>query len=365
MDARKKSGFTLIELLVVIAIIAVLIALLLPAVQAAREAARRSQCVNNLKQLALASMNFESANSRLPPTRSAYPGASGGGSNVNVFAVVLPFLEQGALFNAWNLLVDSNGGSACCGKFNQTARLTQISAYLCPSDGSAGQVLDAGGSGVPTAKNNYYASTGNTAAQNMPGGGTTLQETNPGFLGIFHVRYDNSQPQWLDAAKTQANPQYLAILGTTLAEITDGTSNTAIYSEILRSRWNNSSLPPIDQMNQLDPVQIMSGTFNLQTPSPECATITSRLGYRGNQYYRQIPQTYNYSHTVPPNNPKVDCGETGYVAVHLSARSNHSGGVNVAFCDGSVRFIKSSISLPTWRALGSRAGGEIVSADSY
>src|SRR5579864_8180340 len=115
----KSSGFTLIELLVVIAIIAVLIALLLPAVQAAREAARRAQCVNNLKQMGLAAHNFESTNGTLPPNWGPYPYASGGGSRVNFLAVIMPFLEQSALFNCWNLTVDSNGGGSL--EINETA----------------------------------------------------------------------------------------------------------------------------------------------------------------------------------------------------------------------------------------------------
>ena len=368
MNRSKRLGFTLIELLVVIAIIAVLIALLLPAVQAAREAARRSQCVNNLKQLGLGSLNFESTYSRLPPVWSPYPGASAGGSRVNVFAYLMPFLEQGALFNTWNLMVDSNGGSACCGKFNQTARLTQVGGYLCPSDGAGGTQLDPGGSGVACARNNYFASMGDTAGQYAPGGpASSLAETNVSRLGLFHVRYENGQPQWLDAAKTQPNPSYQACQGAAISEITDGTSNTAMFSEIKRSRFNSASVPAIDQANQIDPVQLApSAGFTLQNPVPGgCTTISSRLNYRGNQYYRTIPETTNYTHTVPPNNPKVDCGDSAIVAAHIAARSYHSGGVNVGFADGSVKFIKDSISMPTWRALGTRAGGEVISSDAF
>ena len=122
-----RRGFTLIELLVVIAIIAVLIALLLPAVQAAREAARRSQCTNNLKQMALASLNFESTNSTLPPNYAPRPLA--GGSRANVLANLMPYLEQGNLYNTWNFQLDSNNRIE-----NDTARTMQVNAYLCPSD---------------------------------------------------------------------------------------------------------------------------------------------------------------------------------------------------------------------------------------
>ncbi|SIN95038.1 prepilin-type N-terminal cleavage/methylation domain-containing protein/prepilin-type processing-associated H-X9-DG domain-containing protein [Singulisphaera sp. GP187] len=363
---RLRRGFTLIELLVVIAIIAVLIALLLPAVQAAREAARRSQCTNNLKQMGLAAMNFESTNSNLPPCWTQYPGMSGGGSRANVLAYMLQFLEQGALYNTWNFAVDSNGGSACCGKFNQTARVTQVNAYLCPSDPNTGSQLDVGGSGLPCAHTNYYASLGNTAAQyyNSPADTTTLRETNGAFLGLFPVTLDLSQSQYLSG--TTPNPAYQQCFGTKLSQIVDGTSNTAMFAEIKTSRWSTTALPAPDQNNKIDPIQGGVAALNLQTPPAACDVMTTnRIGYRGNQYYRFIPPTTNYTHTVPPNYTGADCVDSGFVASHIAARSYHSGGVNTAFADGSVRFIKSSINLATWRALGSRAGGEVISADSY
>jgi prepilin-type processing-associated H-X9-DG protein len=273
--------------------------------------------------------------------------------------VIMPFLEQGNLFNTWNLQVDSNSNL-----MNSTARFAQVSSYLCPSDASTGIQVDPGLTGFPCAKNNYFASTGNTAAQNMAGGGTTLQETNSAFLGLFHVRFDSSQPQYLDApTNSQKNPGYQAVLGTALAEITDGTSNTAMYSEIKRSRF--TGLPALDPTNTIDPVQLASGTFTLQVPPAGCAVINNRLTYRGNQYYRFIPQTTNYSHTIPPNSTLVDCGDSGVVSGHTAARSYHPGGVNSCFADGSVKFVKSTINLTTWRALGSRAGGEVISADAY
>src|SRR5262249_41001914 len=129
-----RRGFTLIELLVVIAIIAVLIALLLPAVQAAREAARRSQCVNNLKQLGLANMNYESSNSSLPPTRAFSPSGSPAQpiGDLGMKTRLLPFLEQGALFNSINFTYN---GEAPNGQ-NDTLLGLKLGAFLCPSDGN-------------------------------------------------------------------------------------------------------------------------------------------------------------------------------------------------------------------------------------
>ncbi|WP_406700445.1 DUF1559 domain-containing protein [Singulisphaera sp. Ch08] len=360
--SRNRRGFTLIELLVVIAIIAVLIALLLPAVQAAREAARRSQCTNNLKQMGLAALNFESTNSSLPPNWGPNP-VSTGGSRVNGQAFMLQFLEQGNLFNTWNFMIDSNTQKA-----NQTARVQQVSTYVCPSDPGTGSQTDPGGSGLLCGHLNYYASLGNSAGQYYSLG-TANSETNGAVIGLFQVSYETGQPQYLDAAGTQLNPAYRMCKGTKLSEIVDGTSNTAMYSEIKQSRFSGT-MPAIDQNNKQDPVQLGSdGDFGTaigrQTPGASCMTVSSRIGYRGNQYYRFIPQTTNYTHTVPPNYTGVDCGDSAITAAHIAARSYHSGGVNVGFADGSVRFVKSSVNLLTWRALGSRAGAEIVSSDAF
>ncbi|MHC5542530.1 DUF1559 family PulG-like putative transporter, partial [Singulisphaera rosea] len=239
----QRRGFTLIELLVVIAIIAVLIALLLPAVQSAREAARRAQCVNNLKQMGLAALNFESTNSTLPPNFGPYPYVSMGGSRVNFLPIMMPYLEQGNLFNTWNLAVDSNGGGSL--EINETARLTQVNAFLCPSDPSSGTCGDVGGSNIPCGKTNYFGNLGYTAAQyyNCPytAGGPcpVLSEPNSGFVGPFIVQYDLGQPQTINGA---GNPQYLRVLPCTIAAISDGTSNTALFAETIRSRYGNAGV---------------------------------------------------------------------------------------------------------------------------
>ncbi len=366
---RRRSGFTLIELLVVIAIIAVLIALLLPAVQAAREAARRAQCVNNLKQMGLAAMNFESTNSTLPPTWGPYP-YYGGGSRVNFLAVIMPYLEQGALFNAWNFTVDSNGGGSL--EVNETARLTQVSAFLCPSDPSTGTCGDPGGSNIACGKSNYFGNMGYTAGQYFQYAGAAASETQSNVIGPFIVQIDTGQPQYLDVAKTQPNPQYQRLIACTIASVVDGTSNTAMFAETIRSRYVNSqssaNWPPLASASYLDPIQ-SGGTFaagTLQTVPTICQSLSSRLlAYRGLEYYRFIVETTNYGHVLLPNSKFPDCGDTSITAAYMAARSWHSGGVNVCFIDGSVHFIKNSVNATPWAALGTKGGGEVLSSDAY
>src|SRR5262249_14595372 len=153
-----RRAFTLIELLVVIAIIAVLIALLLPAVQAAREAARRAQCTNNLKQMALATVNFENTNSNLPPMYGPWPNADAGTSRPSIQAMILSFMEQAAMYNAFNFDIDVTAN-----KGNQTAQTQIVAGYVCPSDPEQTRLVG-GASALPLGFNNYMASTGATAS---------------------------------------------------------------------------------------------------------------------------------------------------------------------------------------------------------
>jgi len=378
----RSRGFTLIELLVVIAIIAVLIALLLPAVQAAREAARRAQCVNNLKQLGLAAMNFESANSTLPPAWGPFPYLAPNGSRVNFLAVIMPFLEQGALFNCWNLAVDSNGGDPAGGlEMNETARITQVNAFLCPSDPSSGNCFDPAGSGISCGKTNYFANAGFTAAQyyNCPAGDVykvcpAFSEINGSVIGPFIVQLDLGQPPTL--SDNSPNPQFQRAIACPIAAITDGTSNTAMFAETIRSRYANAggsstNWPPLASAmlgdGYLDPHQ-SGGTFTnpSQIVPTSCQKLTSRImGYRGLEYYRFIPGCTNYTHTYTPNKKWPDCSDSAFTGAHTAARSWHSGGVNVVACDGSVKFIKNSINPTSWAAFGTRSGGEVLSADAF
>ena len=364
-NVRPRRGFTLIELLVVIAIIAVLIALLLPAVQAAREAARRAQCTNNLKQLGLASANFESTNgSYVPGYGPAFNPLTGGGtcgSRPNVLAQILPFVEAGTTFNSFNFQNCMSGYGP--GAPNDTAMSQLISAYVCPSDPQTTKLSDDGYA-------NYVASLGATAAQQV--GSASYQESITNRLGIFNVTIDTGQPQFLNPpTNTQSNyPNYLRAIPVTVAAVTDGTSNTALFSETKRSHYTGtaSSVPDTDPLNVY--VISQSGANNFIPPVCTAQSMVLPIRYRGQQYYRDLPMTGYYSHTLPPNTQYWDCGfydnpGPGFVRAHMASRSYHPGGTNVGFADGSVKFIKNSVNINAWNALGSRAGGEVISADAF
>ena len=213
----RRRAFTLIELLVVIAIIAVLIALLLPAVQAAREAARRSQCVNNLKQLGLAVMNYESSNGSLPPTGVVSVDASGNAlqpplGNFGMKVRLLPFIEQAALYNTVNV---SYNGFAPNGQ-NDTILTTQVNAFLCPSDANIPpyNYTMANGSGSKQIGYASYPNNIGTIASNF---GNTLD--GPTYI--------------LRASGNTAQAQGGVV---SLASVTDGTSNTVMFSEWVRGK---------------------------------------------------------------------------------------------------------------------------------
>ena len=356
---RQRVGFTLIELLVVIAIIAVLIGLLLPAVQKVREAANRMSCSNNLKQIGLASHSFESANGFLPPgSGTLAPGAS---SAPSTLAIILPYLEQANLYNLFDFAVDVNNTTQ-----NAAARDQEVKFYICPSDPSQCTEKDPGGSGKPVGRTNYVGNVGTTASQQ---GLTTTGQPDGLHVGIFNFTYSG----------TPASPSHLRIV-----EVTDGTSNTAMWSETKRSMASNSDG---GADNNYDPTMIylLPSTdpgWNLYTPefgplfneTGSTALIkgntyhcnswdygpTSIIRYRGLEYYRALPEMSQYTHTVPPNYFGYDCGDdSSFTMAHIAARSYHDGGVNVCFTDGSVHFIANGIAFPTWQALGTRAAGDI------
>ncbi len=359
----RRRGFTLIELLVVIAIIAVLIALLLPAVQAAREAARRSQCTNNIKQMGLAAANFESTNGTFPPSYGQYPQYdSTGDGRANVLANMLPFLEQGAGYSSFNFQYDITGtpSSSPAIYVNSTSQFQLINAFVCPSDPSSTRFNNLGYA-------NYVACLGATAA--LEAGSTyTNMEPNSQFLGIYIAAVDYGQPKTL--ASGAFNTNYQKVPGVSISAITDGTSNTAAFSETTRANNNGSSpRPPVTDTTRVN-FQSAAFTSNQIPPNP-CATAFP-ITYRGQEYYRNFTMTGYYNHTLTPNSPLLDCGTYGdsaamnnFSRMHIAARSKHSGGVNVGFADGSVRFIKNTVNLMTYFALGTRSGGEVISADQY
>jgi prepilin-type N-terminal cleavage/methylation domain-containing protein len=356
---RRRSAFTLIELLVVIAIIGILIALLLPAVQKIRDAAARLQCTNNLKQIGLAAHNYESTNGYLPPGQADF--APGAGSSASILALILPYMEQGNTYNLFNFNLDVNSAAA-----NDLARKQEVKSYLCPSDPSQGGINY--GSGL-YGRSNYYGNIGTTAI--FEGSGDSNR------LGIFNVTIGTG-------GKVTTRVHF--------TDVTDGTSNTAMFSEVKRSTVNGGNWPVPSGADAYNPTTIyllpdkdpgwspytpqFGPLFNETSPAAlitgstyRCNSWdygpTSRITYRGWQYYRDIPEMNTYTHTIPPNYVGYDCGNYSITGAHVAARSYHFGGVNVCFTDGSVHFIPNAINFSTWQALGTRAGGEVQDSSQY
>jgi prepilin-type N-terminal cleavage/methylation domain-containing protein/prepilin-type processing-associated H-X9-DG protein len=353
VDSRRAArGFTLIELLVVIAIIAVLIALLLPAVQAAREAARRAQCTNNLKQLQLGMMNYESSNGCFPMGSYQMPppgdpnSASGNGRHEHGYLIrLLPYIEQAPLYNAFNANVHYFTYA------NLTVLATGLATIWCPSDGLASPsvTVPPGDDGsVPTASTTYHNSY-------FACSGTWMS---PG-------RYQDPGVANFASFYGQANGVVYFYSRTTIASITDGTSNTMAQSEC--------------SMTAMDAV----------SPGDQVCWHWWGSGNYGDTIFC----------TLYPINPTRKVGDPGgggggeinTDAATYTPSSNHPGGANFAFCDGSVRFIKDSIqTLPyspktglplgytitggiwtqtvpnaVYQALSTRNGGEVISSDAY
>ncbi len=329
----SRQGFTLIELLVVIAIIGVLIALLLPAVQAAREAARRLQCTNNLKQLGLGLHNYESAVGSFPPGNCLTIAGSAtlDDNGWSVPARLMPYMEQAAAFDASNLTIKYSN------RQNATVIALKVSFLLCPSEPNQ-DPEDAryGLTSYGWSQGGWYIWGGPNATKPS------------GMFGINFVRR--------------------------IADIKDGTSNTVVASEgktLQPNLRNCSGITGSPTVVPLPPEMLQVVRNGFSQCNPNRGPGKTRWA-NSNSYYSGLTFALppNPKSTAGPNNVEYDLisldendGWPTYAAV--SARSWHPGGVNTLFADGSVRFIKETIDPFAWRALGTVAGREVVSADQY
>jgi prepilin-type N-terminal cleavage/methylation domain-containing protein/prepilin-type processing-associated H-X9-DG protein len=334
---RRVRGFTLIELLVVIAIIAVLIALLLPAVQAAREAARRSQCTNNLKQIGLGVMNYESGNGCFPPGEKGCCWGTWG-----IF--ILPYIEQSQLYNAWNTVGNNSSTSVYDGNWryngacNSTVSHTLISSYTCPSDPNGGMLSTYG-----ARCHNYAVNYGNGDQAQNPAE-TMPAPWNAAVTIIFNgAPFSDMGSPNIDITGYAA--QMLAIPPAKIATIIDGLSNTLMASELKIVNPQGGDLRGYTWWGP-------SASFNTTIPP--------------NSIYPDVMGNGGCVNTInPPCNGGVTFPVGGGTEVYLSARGYHPGGVNAGMCDGSVKFFKNTVNPVTWMAVGSSRGGEVVSSDAY
>ena len=368
---KQRRGFTLIELLVVIAIIGVLVSLLLPAVQSAREAARRAQCVNNLKQMGLAFHNYLSANAEMIPplfidnNRSGAMGPGWGeeAQNWSVHARLLPYMEQQAVYNAINWSVgarwgpDEGGDDPAAGDMasviNGTVLTTQVSSFLCPSDPEPGRannsqiVIGQGGRRPFTATGSYPANFGLHRGYN-----------NWRPNGPFYIPSD-----WDDALKGTVS----------LNNFTDGTSNTVIFSEWVKGTGVDPAVSkdglgmvyskPSSVPASANPLPFYQLDWDAAQKCHQGVEGSNTRAWSWKGEWVFYGKTFHYTHTQTPNRRSCQHDDWGRAGEMVAASSQHPGGVNTLRADGSVKFAKNSINYQTWYALATPGGGEAISAD--
>ena len=367
---RECAGFTLIELLVVIAIIAVLIALLLPAVQAAREAARRIQCVNNLKQIGLGLHNYYQTNDCFPPGALAiFPNGNLNSTTIknnqspSAHARMLNYLEQQSLYNALNFSV-SIFNEPVGDSMNMTVSRTVINTFLCPSSVAPSwtiQGADAPFKNTKAPGNSYFASVGSSLE-------FAAQQTGGPPNGPF---------------------PYIGTKGhvTQIAEVTDGLSNTIGFGEWRIGSGSSSTLSIQDVIFTgafPSGTKRNDGTLNLPNGVLASSLLPwleqcSQTWRAGNGRMGKTPTLgeawafglvgYTQGNVVLPPNAKYPNCNTAPQSIEnpgvFGLSSFHSGGANILLLDGSVKFLKDSASFQTVWALGSIKQGEILSSDSY
>ncbi|HZZ26913.1 MAG TPA: DUF1559 domain-containing protein [Pirellulales bacterium] len=372
MRSRHSArGFTLVELLVVIAIIGILIALLLPAVQAAREAARRSQCGNNLKQSALAMMNYDTAKKKLPPGTKYWWGDEPPGQPAGTdpeggswwddhgwYIWVCPYLEEKAMVG--NVHTDKSFSDP----LNYTARTVKVPIFECPSDGMYPDEFNSGPNPQMWARwrGNYAINFGNTnygqttqTAIDTQHGTNTATGTSPGN-SLTAFKGAPFGPSSLSGKKNGINQNLPG--SRSLGKIPDGTSHTLLMAEVRTIKRDSNWGGPISEIETALGGQTFEGYLLPNDTKGDYANRVPCTGGGGSGTY-SILTTQELDGVPPCTCTGGDPAARSNVDIEtFAARSKHQGGVNVSFCDGSTHFVTDVIDINVWRSLSSAEGGE-------